>query len=209
MSLLYFVLYVILINVISWYGICYFNHWISVHDILTFTFNTFFSMSLFFSSASIPQGVTAIQPFDKQKYLGKWYEIARIDFKYERGLNNTSAHYSLNANGTIMVVNKGYNTQKGVWKQAIGKAKFVGDINVGMLKVSFFGPFYSGYNIIALDADYQYALIAGASFKYLWILSRQTTIPDAIKDEYLKMAEDYGFNTSNLLWVEHDKEEGI
>ncbi|MDT3388723.1 MAG: lipocalin family protein, partial [Bacteroidota bacterium] len=128
----------------------------------------------FSSCASIPEGAVAVKPFDKGKYLGKWYEIARLDFKYERNMNNTTAEYSLNDNGTIKVDNRGYNYKKGKWQQAIGKAKFVGDENLAMLKVSFFGPFYSGYNVIAIDKNYKYALIAGASLKYLWILSRET-----------------------------------
>lgn len=157
------------------------------------------------SCSTIPEGVTAVQPFDKEKYLGKWYEIARLDFKFERDLNNTTAEYSLNDNGTIRVCNRGYNTKKGEWEQAIGKAKFVGSDKVAMLKVSFFGPFYAGYNVIAIDADYRYALIAGASLKYLWILSRETSIPDEVKINYLKIAGEAGFRTSDLLWVTHDK----
>ncbi len=157
------------------------------------------------SCSTIPKGVIAVKPFDKERYLGKWYEIARIDFKYERGLNNTTAEYALNNNGTIRVTNKGYNTKNGEWKQAVGKAKFVYKEDIAMLKVSFFGPFYSGYNVIALDPDYKYALVSGASFRYLWILSRETTIPDEIKNKYLKLAKDLGYNTSDLLWIKHDK----
>ena len=156
------------------------------------------------SCSTIPKGVVAVKPFDKGRYLGKWYEIARIDFKYERDLNNTTAEYSLNTNGTIKVDNKGYNTKKGKWQQAIGKAKFVGDDSIAMLKVSFFGPFYSGYNVIAIDSDYRYALIAGATFQYLWILSRESSIPDEIKNKYVKIAKYFGYNTSDLLWIKHD-----
>ncbi len=159
----------------------------------------------FSSCASIPEGAVAVTPFDKAKYLGKWYEIARLDFKYERNMNNTTAEYSLNDNGTIKVDNRGYNYKKGKWQQAIGKAKFVGDENVAMLKVSFFGPFYSGYNVIAIDKNYKYALIAGASLKYLWILSRETSIPNDIKESYLKISQGIGYNTDNLLWIKHDK----
>ncbi len=159
----------------------------------------------FNSCVSIPKGAVAVKPFDKEKYLGKWYELARLDFKYERNLNNTTAEYSLNDNGTIKVDNKGYNTLKERWEQATGKAKFVGEENVAMLKVSFFGPFYSGYNVIAIDNDYKYALVAGKSLKYLWILSRETNIPDDIKEKYLKIAEGIGYNTDNLLWIKHDK----
>ena len=120
-------------------------------------------------------------------------------------MDNTTAEYSLNDNGTIKVDNRGYNYKKGKWQQAIGKAKFVGDENVAMLEVSFFGPFYSGYNVIAIDKDYKYALIAGASLKYLWILSRETSIPKDIKENYLKIAQGIGYNTNELLWIKHDK----
>lgn len=163
-------------------------------------------LSGFSSCATIPEGAVAVTPFNKAKYLGKWYEIARLDFKYEKDLDNTTAQYSLNKNGTIRVDNQGYNVVKQEWTQAIGKAKFVGDDNVAKLKVSFFGPFYSGYNVIALDADYKYALIAGASLKYLWILSRETSIPEDIKADYLKIAQGIGYNTADLLWIKHDKQ---
>ncbi len=167
-------------------------------------FNILIMLSLF-SCSTIPKKAIAVSPFNKEKYLGKWYEIARFDFKFERGLNNTSAEYSLNEDGTIMVVNRGFNYEKKEWSEAIGKAKFVGAEDVAMLKVSFFGPFYSGYNVIALDKDYKYALVSGKSLKYLWILSRETTIPEYIKDKYLKIAQEIGFQTDNLLWIEHDK----
>ncbi|HEY0899157.1 MAG TPA: lipocalin family protein [Sphingobacteriaceae bacterium] len=107
------------------------------------------------SCVSIPKGATAISPFDQNKYLGKWYEIARFDFKFERNLNNVTATYSLNEDGSIRVENRGFDTVKREWKEALGKAKFVENPNVARLKVSFFGPFYSGYNVIALDPDYQ------------------------------------------------------
>jgi apolipoprotein D and lipocalin family protein len=162
-------------------------------------------IALFTSCSSIPKGVEAVTPFDKEKYLGKWYEIARFDFKFERGLNNTTAEYSLKPNGMIKVVNRGYNYEKKIWKEAIGKAKFAGNENLAMLKVSFFGPFYSGYNVIAIDPDYKYALISGSSFDYLWILSREKTIPEDIKTSYLEKAKKLGFEVSNLLWIEHDK----
>ena len=159
-----------------------------------------------FSCATIPKGAVAVKPFQKERYLGKWYEIARMDFKFEKDLNNTTAEYSLNDNGTISVLNKGYNPIKGKWKEAIGKAKFVQEENIAMLKVSFFGPFYAGYNVIAIDDDYRYALVCGKSLKYLWILSRETSIPVKIKEEYLKIAQRIGYHTADLLWVEHNKQ---
>lgn len=166
----------------------------------------FVMMAGLFACATIPKGAVAVKPFDKERYLGKWYEIARLDFKYERGLNNTSAEYSLNDNGTIKVVNKGYNPEKGKWKRAVGKAKFAGDPTIAMLKVSFFGPFYAGYNVIALDDEYKYALVAGENLKYLWILSRETNIPAEIKEKFLKTAQGIGYNTADLVWVTHDKQ---
>ena len=157
------------------------------------------------SCSSIPKGVKAVTNFEKEKYLGKWYEVARFDFRFERNMNNTTANYSLNENGTIKVVNRGYNYKKQKWSEAKGKAKFAGEPDVAMLKVSFFGPFYAGYNVIALDKDYQYALVSGQSLKYLWILSRTPTIPENVKLEYLKIASELGYITENLIWVEHNE----
>jgi len=162
-------------------------------------------LPLLTSCASIPKGVTVVSPFEKEKYLGKWFEIARFDFRFERGLNNTTAEYSLNSNGTIKVVNRGYNYEKKIWKEATGKAKFVQHESIAMLKVSFFGPFYGGYNVIAIDPEYKYALVSGSNFDYLWILSREKTIPAEIKSLYLEKAEKLGYKVSNLLWIEHDK----
>ena len=172
---------------------------------LTLPILTFLIMTVFYSCSSIPKGAVPIEPFAKDKYLGKWYEIARLDFKFERGLNNTTAEYSLNKNGTLKVDNKGYDEKKGEWSQAIGKARFIKGDSIAMLKVSFFGPFYGGYNVIAIDPEYKYALVSGSSLKYLWILSRNTSIPDAVKNKYLKIAKEIGYNTSDLLWVEHNK----
>ena len=159
---------------------------------------------IFGSCSTIPEGAVAIKPFNKAKYLGKWYEIARFDFKFERNLNNTTAQYSVNDDGTIKVVNRGYNYEKKKWEEANGIAKFVGDDDVAMLKVSFFRPFYSGYNVIAIDNDYRFALVCGKNLSYLWILSRETTIPEDIKQNYITIAKKLGFNTSDLIWVEHD-----
>jgi len=158
-----------------------------------------------FSCSTIPKSAEAVTSFDKNRYLGKWYEIARLDFKFEKNLNNTTAEYSLNDDGSIKVVNKGYDTTNRKWTQATGKAKFVGKDNVAMLEVSFFGPFYSGYNVIAIDDEYRYALIAGKNLKYLWILSRETTIPAVTKDNHLNIAKKIGYKTADLVWVKHDK----
>ncbi|MGY0393214.1 lipocalin family protein [Bizionia sp. KMM 8389] len=162
-------------------------------------------MSLFQSCQTIPKKAVPVQNFNKTKYLGTWYEIARLDFKFEKNLNNTTATYSIMESGKIKVINKGYNTKKEEWTQATGKAKFVENDSIAKLKVSFFGPFYSGYNVIAIDADYQYALVAGKNLDYLWILSREPEVPETIKADYLKKAEAIGFDTSKLIWVSHNK----
>jgi apolipoprotein D and lipocalin family protein len=152
----------------------------------------------------VPKGKPVVTSFEKEKYLGKWYEIARLDFKFERGLSNTTAQYTLNDDGSLRVENRGYNAEKGVWKRAVGKAKFVGAASVARLKVSFFGPFYGAYNVLAVDPEYRYALVAGSGLKYLWLLSRETTLPEEVKVHYLRMATDLGYDTSQLLWVSHN-----
>lgn len=158
------------------------------------------------SCNSIPEKATPVADFDINKYMGVWYEIARIDFKHERNLNNVSAQYTLNDKGNVDVVNSGYNYRRQKWEKAEAIAKFRGEKNVGALKVSFFGPFYSGYNVLAVDDDYNYALVAGKNLDYLWILSRTQEIPLDIKSKYLEMASQIGYDTSRLTWVKHDKE---
>lgn len=156
--------------------------------------------------ATIPEGAKSVTSFDKNKYLGKWYEIARLDFKFEKGLNNTTADYSVNKDGSIRVQNRGFDYKKMEWKEAIGKAKFRKDPSIASLKVSFFGPFYGSYNVIALDEKYRYALVCGKNIDYLWILSRETNIPEEVMQNYLKIAESLGYETNDLIWVEHDRE---
>lgn len=153
-------------------------------------------------SVGIPDKATAVQNFDSDKYLGKWYEIARFDYRFERNLNQVTATYSKNPDGTIKVDNKGYDYVKKEWKQSIGEARFVNSENEARLKVSFFKPFWAGYNVIELDDDYKYALVVGNNLKYLWILSREKTIPDDVKNKYLEKAKEIGYNTGELIWVE-------
>lgn len=163
--------------------------------------------ALLTSCASIPKKASPVQPFELDRYLGVWYEIARMDFRQERGLNNVSAQYSLRENGNVAVLNSGYNVEEAKWEKAEAKAKFRGDESTAALKVSFFGPFYSGYNVIAIDDEYRYALVAGKSLKYLWILSREKTVPETVKAEYLKLADSIGYATDELLWVTHDRDD--
>lgn len=157
------------------------------------------------SCASIPKKAKPITNFEVNRYLGTWYEIARCDFRFEKDLDNTTAQYSLEKNGNVKVLNSGYNYKTKEWKSANGIAKFRGDKNIAALKVSFFGPFYAGYNVLAIDNNYQYALVAGKSLDYLWILSREKSIPDNVKSNYLKIARNIGYDTSRLIWVKQDK----
>lgn len=154
--------------------------------------------------ATIPDNTTAVSNFELDRYLGKWYEIARMDFRFEKNMDNTTAEYSLDKNGRVKVVNSGYDYVKNEYKSAEGKAKFRGQSDIAELEVSFFGPFYSAYNVIALDPEYKYALVAGKNTDYLWILSRTTDIPEEVKQEYLSIAVNAGYDISKLVWVKHN-----
>lgn|SRR5690606_2421166 len=149
----------------------------------------------------IKSNADAVQDFDLQRYLGKWYEIARLDFFWEKDLKNVSAEYSLNDDGSVRVKNEGVSTVNGKTKTSIGKAKYAGDVNEGSLKVSFFGPFYSGYHIVQLDENYEEALVFGDNLDYMWILSRTKTIRPEREAAYLKYAEACGYDTSKLKWT--------
>ncbi len=151
-----------------------------------------------------PPGVVPVQPFELERYLGKWYEIARLDFRYEKHLSHTTASYTLNDDGSVRVVNRGYHELKRKYNEVVGKARLAGDKYKGQLKVSFFGPFYAGYTIVALDQDYRYALVAGRNLNYLWILSREPVLPDKVRKHYLEIASNLGFKTEQLIWVSHD-----
>jgi len=154
----------------------------------------------------IPEGAEPVSGFELQRYTGKWYEIARMDHPFERGLSNVTAEYSLREDGGVRVLNRGYEASKGEWKEAEGKAYFVDDESTGQLKVSFFGPFYASYNVVALDKQaYQWALVVGPDTDYMWILSRQPELDRAIIDELLAMARSYGFKTDELIFVDQDK----
>jgi apolipoprotein D and lipocalin family protein len=161
-----------------------------------------FALFWFFSScATLPKGASPVDPFDINKYTGTWYEIARLDHRFERNMEQVTANYTLMANGKVKVINRGYNVKKQQWKNAEGKAKFRGKNTVGALSVSFFGPFYSPYNVIALAGDYEHALVVGKDTSYLWILSRKKSIPVKVKDEFLEKARSLGYDTSALIWV--------
>ena len=146
------------------------------------------------------ENVLPVKNFEIQKYAGKWYEIARYDSIFEEGLSNVTAEYSLNEDGSVKVINSGIK-QNGQVISAEGKAKFVDKTDEGFLEVSFFGPFYSAYVVFAIENNYKYAFIAGNNHDYLWLLSRTPTVPQSVKDEFIKKSEDLGFDTAKLVWV--------
>ena len=157
---------------------------------------------LFAGCAGIPKGVTPVTDFNAQRYLGTWHEIARLDHVFERGLTQITADYSLRDDGGIKVLNKGFSASANKWKEAEGKAYFVGEKTTGHLKVSFFGPFYGSYIIADLDkTNYSYALVCGPDHSYLWILARTPTLPEPILSQLLQKASDMGFATNKLIFV--------
>lgn len=153
-----------------------------------------------------PENIKPVEQFELQRYLGKWYEIARLDHSFERGLTQVTAVYSMREDGGVKVVNTGYSGKKGAWKTATGKAYFVEDEETGYLKVSFFGPFYGSYVIFDLDQqNYQYAFIAGPDKSYLWFLSRTPAVGDDLMNRFYKKAQDLDFNTDEIIVVKHNQ----
>ena len=164
-----------------------------------------FSVILLSGCLGMPKSVTPVTGFELNKYLGTWYEVARLDHSFERGLSQITAQYSLREDGGVSVVNRGYLSEEKKWKQAEGKAYFVNTTNEGYLKVSFFGPFYGSYVVFELDKqDYQYAFISGPDTDYLWLLSRTPTVSKAVMDKFITMSAQRGFDTQAIIYVEQD-----
>lgn len=159
--------------------------------------------ALFVSGCAVrvPDNLQPVTNFDVARYAGTWYELARIDHRFEKGLIQTSAQYSLNPDGTVKVVNRGFNPAKNEWKEATGTARFLGDPRTAALKVSFFGPFYGGYNVVRLSDDYQTALVIGNTRDYFWLLSRQKTLPAAQKQALLAEAARLGVDLNRVIDV--------
>ena len=155
--------------------------------------------------SGIPDGVEPVGSFELDRYLGKWYEIARLDHSFERGLSRVTAEYSMRDDGGVRVFNRGFSESTGEWKQVEGRAYFARKSDEGCLKVSFFRPFYGKYIIFELDhADYRYALVCGPSKSYLWILSRTPTLDKETLDKLLEKASSAGFDTGKLIFVKHE-----
>lgn len=150
----------------------------------------------------IPGDFQAVQNFDVNQYEGTWYELYRLDHPFERGLTHVTAKYTLEEDGSVKVENEGFK-EDGSRSFIVGRAEFQGDPTVGSLKVSFFGPFFSGYHIIALDQEnYDYAMVAGGNFDYLWILSRTPDLDPTIVDSLLDQAEAGGYVLTDLITVD-------
>jgi apolipoprotein D and lipocalin family protein len=159
---------------------------------------------LLWACVNIPENISPVTGFDIHRYLGTWYEIARLDHSFERGLERVTAEYSYRDDGGIRVVNRGFDPAKNRWKETIGKAYFVGDPSLGRLKVSFWGPFYGAYNIIDLDIkNYSYSLVCGPKKSYLWILARKPYMEESLKSELITKAKALGFETDKMIYVSH------
>ena len=150
-----------------------------------------------------PHGVEPVRGFQLERYLGRWYEVARLDHGFEHGLEQASATYTLQGDGTVRVVNRGFDPVKKEWREAVGRARFVGAKDVGMLEVSFFGPFYGGYNVVDVDPGYSIALVVGPTRSYLWILARVPDPPAESVARLKREAQALGFDTGALVYPKH------
>jgi apolipoprotein D and lipocalin family protein len=151
-----------------------------------------------------PDGVAPVQDFEAERYLGRWYEIARLDHSFERNLSNVTAQYAWREDGTVRVLNRGYDTEDEQWSEIEGRARFVGPDNEAHLKVSFFGPFYASYVVFELEREnYEYAFVSGFNHDYLWLLARTPKVSDAVRARFVESASALGFDTDELIWVEH------
>lgn len=149
-----------------------------------------------------PDGLQAVSGFDVKRYMGQWHEVARIENSFERGLTRAGATYSLNPDSTVKVVNRGYDPVRKEWKEAEGTARFVGDPARAALKVSFFGPFYGGYNVVALDENYQWAMVVGSSREYLWVLSRSPSLSADVREHLMERARAMGIDVNRIRWAQ-------
>ena len=158
---------------------------------------------IFSGCLGMPKSVKPVSDFELDRYLGKWYEIARLDHSFERGLSQVTAEYSLRSDGGVLVLNRGFSDADNKWKEAEGKAYFVNKNSEGYLKVSFFGPFYGSYVVFGLDHEnYQYAFVSGPNLDYLWLLARTPTVETEIIQKFIEMSEARGFDTENLIFVQ-------
>ncbi len=154
------------------------------------------------STAAIP----AVRNFDVGRYMGRWYEIARLPHRFERDLDFVVAEYSLNPDGTVKVLNSGMRSGKR--KSAEGRAKWKKNADPGTaeLEVTFFAPFSGDYRVIRLEADYSSAIVTSSSRDYLWILSRTPELPEGRLEQYLSLCRDWGFPVDRLEYPRQEEE---
>lgn len=149
----------------------------------------------------VPAGIEPVTGFQVARYMGQWYEIARLDHRFERGMTDVTADYALNDDGSVRVVNRGL--KNGEWKSVEGTARFRGDPSVASLAVTFFPGFPGGYHVFELDPDYRWAMISGPNRGYLWILARAPDMDKATWDRLVGIARAKGFDTRGLIRVTH------
>ena len=149
----------------------------------------------------IPEGIEPVTDFDQERYLGTWYEIARLDHRFERGLSEVTATYRANPDGSIAVLNRGFDQEEARWREAEGVARFVDSSTVAHLKVSFFGPFYGSYIVFELGENYEHAFVSGFNREYLWLLSRSPEVSDTLRNEFLETITKLGFAPDDLVWL--------
>lgn len=162
---------------------------------------------LMFGKLGIPDGVTAVTPFDLKRIQGDWYEIARLDHGFEKGLSHVRNHYEIGTDGEFKLENQAFDLRHGTWQNTTGKGALIGDPAVGRLKISYFGPFYGSFNIIALDEkDYKWMMATGPSTHYLWILARDKALDDAVMQNLIRKAVGLGFKLEKLIYVDQKPE---
>ncbi len=154
----------------------------------------------------VPEGVDPVTGFDQDRYLGTWYEIARLDHSFEHGLSEVSATYDVNPDGSIAVLNRGFDQEEGEWREAEGVARFVQSPDIAHLKVSFFGPFYGSYVVFELGEDYDYAFVSGFNRSYLWFLARTPQISEALRAQFLQRITELRFDPAELIWLDNASE---
>jgi apolipoprotein D and lipocalin family protein len=153
----------------------------------------------------LPDGIEPVSDLDLERYKGTWYEIARLDHSFEQGLSGVTAQYSLNPDGSVRVINRGYSAEEGSWQEADGRAVPVEDAAEGHLKVSFFGPFYASYVVFRLDDEYQTAYVTGYNRDYLWLLSRSPVVSNEAIEEFRAIVQALGFDLTELIMVDQSR----
>jgi len=150
-----------------------------------------------------PSGITPVKNFKVKKYMGHWYEVARLDHRFERGLNSVTVDYALIPTGGFTSKSSGYLAKQQAWRAAEGLASFVAGEKLGFLKISYMRPFYDPYVIFKLDEDYEWAFVAGKDKSFLWLLSREPDVDWDVREDFISEAKQLGFDTSQLIFIEH------